>query len=434
MDEPITRREQYLAAIAGQGEAPGNPITREEQYLQAILDNGGGGGGGGGESTIAWKPTVDAEGNISWNRTSSTIKPETQNIKGAKGDKGDTGAAGEKGDTGEKGADGAKGDAGFSPSVTITDITGGHRVTITDEDHPTGQYFDVMDGQGGSGGDVKVFVAEYNVTTAQEINAFIDSNKEPFAPILIKRGNDYYTAITAQKQADNKVILRSFATLSGDYYVFVYTITNGTWAASNYPFQKKGDAYTKSETDALLANKAAQSSVVALQRTAEDLRLANEATESELTEFKDSIAIDLGGIVESLNAKQDKFVYVVDKPEGSTPVSGNVVQVGTLTNTDGTEYGIYEFYYKTSALPAADSTKTYSFSPLLDDYTIFDFIDQSGITSNGHVISSGRTDGTNRVIIQQFSKNNKNVMIRAYGDYTEQTALLRIKFIGTKNA
>lgn len=145
------------------------------------------------------------------------------------------------------------------------------------------------------------------------------------------------------------------------------------------------DAYTKAETDGLLAN------------------------------------------------KQDKSVYVVDRPEGTSPVSGSVVQVGSFVNTDGTEYGIYEFYYKTSALPAADATKTYSFSPLLDDYTIFDFIDQSGITSNGHVISSGRTDGTNRIIIQQFSKNNKNVMLRAYGDYTAQTALLRIKFIGTKN-
>ena len=36
---------------------------------------------------------------------------------------------------------------GVSPGVTITDITGGHRVTITDKYHPTGQSFDVMDGE-----------------------------------------------------------------------------------------------------------------------------------------------------------------------------------------------------------------------------------------------------------------------------------------------
>lgn len=36
---------------------------------------------------------------------------------------------------------------GVSPTVTVTDITGGHRVTITDKDHPTGQSFDVLNGE-----------------------------------------------------------------------------------------------------------------------------------------------------------------------------------------------------------------------------------------------------------------------------------------------
>ena len=47
----------------------------------------------------------------------------------------------------------AEGRDGYSPEVTITEIEGGHRVTITDEDHPQGQTFDVMDGQGGGTGD-----------------------------------------------------------------------------------------------------------------------------------------------------------------------------------------------------------------------------------------------------------------------------------------
>lgn len=80
---------------------------------------GGGGGGGGGESTIAWKPAVSADGTISWTRTSSTTKPADQNIKG---------------------------DDGFSPTVTITPIQGGNRVTITDADGD--HEFDVMNGSG----------------------------------------------------------------------------------------------------------------------------------------------------------------------------------------------------------------------------------------------------------------------------------------------
>lgn len=71
--------------------------------------------------------------------------------KGDKGDKGDTGATGPAGPQGDAGADG---DDGFSPTVTVIDITGGHRVTITDA---SGAHtFDVMDGQGSSGSVISV--------------------------------------------------------------------------------------------------------------------------------------------------------------------------------------------------------------------------------------------------------------------------------------
>lgn len=53
---------------------------------------------------------------------------------------------------GAAGQDGDDGDDGVSPEVTITSITGGHEVKITDADHPSGQSFNVMDGQDGSAG------------------------------------------------------------------------------------------------------------------------------------------------------------------------------------------------------------------------------------------------------------------------------------------
>ena len=54
---------------------------------------------------------------------------------------------GPPGQDGRDGQDGAPGQDGVSPTVEVTEITGGHRVTITDAegDHP----FDVMDGEGG---------------------------------------------------------------------------------------------------------------------------------------------------------------------------------------------------------------------------------------------------------------------------------------------
>ena len=69
--------------------------------------------------------------------------------QGPKGDTGDTGATGPQGPKGDTGATGADGNDGYSPTVTVTDITGGHRVTITDVNGA--HTFDVMDGSSGSG-------------------------------------------------------------------------------------------------------------------------------------------------------------------------------------------------------------------------------------------------------------------------------------------
>ena len=51
---------------------------------------------------------------------------------------------------GEDGKDGANGVDGYSPTVSVTDITGGHRITITDANGT--RTFDVMDGEDGQPG------------------------------------------------------------------------------------------------------------------------------------------------------------------------------------------------------------------------------------------------------------------------------------------
>ena len=100
---PRDREEKLLAAIAdGATEELPTPRNRKEKLLKEIYDNGGGGGGGGGESTIAWRPTVDTNGNLSWERTVSTVKPATQNIMGPQGEKGLQGEQGAQGPQGEK--------------------------------------------------------------------------------------------------------------------------------------------------------------------------------------------------------------------------------------------------------------------------------------------------------------------------------------------
>lgn len=95
-----------------------------------------------GENGVTFTPSVSSAGVISWTNNGSLPNPESVNIKGPPGDD------------------------GVSPSITVTDIPGGHSVTITDADHPQGQTFDVMDGAPGTGISVHICsAAEYDSTT-----------------------------------------------------------------------------------------------------------------------------------------------------------------------------------------------------------------------------------------------------------------------------
>jgi hypothetical protein len=89
--------------------------------------------------------TINAVGDLKGTNSIAQVLKGTNSIAQVlKGDKG------EKGEPGENGKDGQD---GFSPTVGVKDITGGHRVTITDKEGA--KTFDVMDGkdgQGGSGG------------------------------------------------------------------------------------------------------------------------------------------------------------------------------------------------------------------------------------------------------------------------------------------
>lgn len=73
-----------------------------------------------------------------------------QGIQGETGATGPQGPAGPQGATGPQGPQGATGDEGFSPTISILDITGGHRLTIVTADSV--QFVDIMDGVDGATG------------------------------------------------------------------------------------------------------------------------------------------------------------------------------------------------------------------------------------------------------------------------------------------
>lgn len=147
---------------------------------------------------------------------------------GPKGDTGDTGPAGPKGDKGDKGDTGEPGEDGtdgVSPAISITDITGGHRLTITDAAHPQGVSMDIMDGPvgpagpglpaGGAAGQipVKQSSADYDIAWKS------DSKVEPDEIGIVITGKRPSMAVTAGQY----VIVRN-STISG--------ITDGLYTAN----------------------------------------------------------------------------------------------------------------------------------------------------------------------------------------------------------
>ena len=96
--------------------------------------------------------------------------------QGIQGPKGDTGAQGPQGPTGPQGAiglQGERGPAGYSPAVSVSVITGGHRVKITDQEHPSGQSFDVMDGEGSGDMETAEYDPDGNVLEAGGIPDYV---------------------------------------------------------------------------------------------------------------------------------------------------------------------------------------------------------------------------------------------------------------------
>lgn len=111
---------------------------------------------------VTFTPSVSSEGVISWTNDGGLPNPSPVSIKGPKGDKGDTGATGATGPAGPAGATGARGPQGIqgpagengvngvSPTVSVTTIEGGHRISITDASGTN--TIDVLDGSTGPQG------------------------------------------------------------------------------------------------------------------------------------------------------------------------------------------------------------------------------------------------------------------------------------------
>ena len=125
--------------------------------------------GPAGENGVTFTPHLAQNGELSWTNDGGLPNPETVNIMGQPGADGDDGVTftpsvssagviswtndGDLPNPESVNIKGPAGQDGVSPTVAVTDITGGHAITITDADHPSGQTVNVMDGEDGDDGE-----------------------------------------------------------------------------------------------------------------------------------------------------------------------------------------------------------------------------------------------------------------------------------------
>lgn len=135
----------------------------------------GGGAVVGKNVTISSITPIDGGNRITFSYTLDNGTAKTSTLDVMNGVDGKQGAPGVAGNTPVKGVDyfdGEKGDDGFSPVITIAEISGGHKVTITTANGE--ESFDIMDGKDGSGSST----GEENVIESIKVNGVAQSVAE----------------------------------------------------------------------------------------------------------------------------------------------------------------------------------------------------------------------------------------------------------------
>ena len=235
----------------------------------------------GAPATIQQIADIDGGHRITfgWTGTDGTQQTSTLDVMngqdGAPGDPGYTPVKGKDyfdgkdGKDGRDGKDGANGDPGYSPTVAVTDIAGGHRVTVTDEDGS--KSFNVMDGEAFTYDD---FTAEQlenlkgtdgvsptvTITEATGRHTVSFTDKDGVKSFVVKDGSaldveNYYTkdevdtALTGKANADAiPTVPVNVSELNNDENYIKNTVDNLVH------YYNKADTYTKTEVNGLISN------------------------------------------------------------------------------------------------------------------------------------------------------------------------------------
>lgn len=205
-----------------------------------------------------------------WTGTSGTKQTSTLDVmNGVDGKQGTPGVAGKTPVKGVDYFDGEKGDDGYSPTISITDITGGHKVTVTNENGSNS--FNVMDGEAFTYDDFTEeqlenlkgtdgFSPTVTITEATGRHTVSFTDKDGVKSFVVKDGSaldveNYYT----KDEVDTALIAKANADAIPTVPVNVSELNNDENYIKNtvdnlVHYYNKADTYTKTEVNGLISS------------------------------------------------------------------------------------------------------------------------------------------------------------------------------------
>ena len=183
-----------------------------------------------------------------WTGTSGTKQTSTLDVmNGVDGKQGTPGVAGKTPVKGVDYFDGEKGDDGYSPTISITDITGGHKVTVTNENGSNS--FNVMDGE----------AFTYDDFTEEQLENL--KGTDGFSPtVTITEATGRHTvSFTDKDEVDTALIAKANADAIPTVPVNVSELNNDENYIKNtvdnlVHYYNKADTYTKTEVNGLISS------------------------------------------------------------------------------------------------------------------------------------------------------------------------------------
>ncbi len=180
------------------------------------------------------------------------------------------------------GTDGQDGSDGVSPSISIEEITGGHKITITDAEHPEGQTLDVLDGAKGDPGE----------------------KGDP--------GDDAQYSVMPEANADNlgkivQYVGETTGALTNGYF-YKCTENAGVYSWTQKSVQPGGGSGGTDDYEDLENKPQVNGNILVGNKTASDLGLVAAETGKGLSknDYTDEDKAIVGGVSEALDDKVDK--------------------------------------------------------------------------------------------------------------------------------